>query len=84
VQVKAPSIDSPSTHQPPSNWPLFASGAKNRSECVATILNAIRVALEQTPPELSANISDRGIVLTGGGALIKDLDRRIREETGPL
>jgi rod shape-determining protein MreB len=52
------------------------------SECVATILNAIRVALEQTPPELSADISDRGIVLTGGGALIKDLDRRIREETG--
>jgi rod shape-determining protein MreB len=52
------------------------------SECVATILNAIRVALEQTPPELSADISDRGIVLTGGGALIKDLDRRICEETG--
>jgi rod shape-determining protein MreB len=54
------------------------------SECVATILNAIRVALEQTPPELSADISDHGIVLTGGGALIKDLDRRIREETGLL
>ncbi len=52
------------------------------SECVATILNAIRVALERTPPELSADISDRGIVLTGGGALLKNLDRRIREETG--
>ncbi len=52
------------------------------SECVATILNAIRVALERTPPELSADISDRGIVLTGGGAMIKNLDRRIREETG--
>ncbi|MBV8069219.1 MAG: rod shape-determining protein [Acidobacteriaceae bacterium] len=52
------------------------------SECVATILNAIRVALERTPPELSADISDKGIVLTGGGALIKNLDRRIREETG--
>jgi rod shape-determining protein MreB len=52
------------------------------SECVATIMNAIRVALERTPPELSADISDRGIVLTGGGALIKNLDRRIREETG--
>ncbi len=52
------------------------------SECVATIINAIRVALERTPPELSADISDRGIVLTGGGALIKNLDRRIREETG--
>lgn len=52
------------------------------SECVATIVNAIRVALERTPPELSADISDRGIVLTGGGAMIKNLDRRIREETG--
>src|ERR1700748_3461230 len=51
-------------------------------ECVATIVNAIRVALERTPPELSADISDRGIVLTGGGALIKNLDKRIRAETG--
>src|SRR3981189_1434298 len=52
------------------------------AECVATILNAIRVPLERTPPELSADISDRGIVLTGGGALLKNLDKRIREETG--
>jgi len=52
------------------------------SESVATIVNAIRVALERTPPELSADISDRGIVLTGGGALLKNLDKRIREETG--
>src|SRR5579859_1017729 len=52
------------------------------SESVATIMNAIRVALERTPPELSADISDRGIVLTGGGALLKNLDKRIREETG--
>jgi rod shape-determining protein MreB and related proteins len=51
-------------------------------ECVATIVNAIRVALERTPPELSADISDKGIVLTGGGAMLKNLDRRIREETG--
>ena len=51
-------------------------------ESVATIVNAIRVALERTPPELSADISDRGIVLTGGGALLKNLDKRIREETG--
>jgi len=49
---------------------------------VATIMNAIRVALERTPPELSADISDRGIVLTGGGAMLKGLDRRIRQETG--
>jgi rod shape-determining protein MreB len=52
------------------------------AEPVSTIMNAIRVALERTPPELSADISDRGIVLTGGGALLKNLDRRIREETG--
>ncbi len=52
------------------------------AESVATIMNAIRVALERTPPELSADISDHGIVLTGGGAMLKNLDRRIREETG--
>jgi len=52
------------------------------SECISTIMNAIRVALERTPPELSADISDRGIVLTGDGALLKNLDKRIREETG--
>ncbi len=52
------------------------------SDCVGTIMNAIRVALERTPPELSADISDRGIVLAGGGALLRNLDVRIREETG--
>lgn len=51
------------------------------TECVSTIMNAIRVALERTPPELSADISDCGIVLAGGGALLKNLDKRIREET---
>src|SRR5256712_6051829 len=53
-----------------------------RSACVTTIPNALRVAPERHPPELSADISDRGIVLTGGGALLKNLDKRIREETG--
>jgi rod shape-determining protein MreB and related proteins len=52
------------------------------SDSVSTIVNAIREALERTPPELSADISDRGIVLTGGGALLRNLDKRIREETG--
>ena len=52
------------------------------SDCVDTIVNAIRVALERTPPELSADISDCGIVLTGGGALLRNFDVRIREETG--
>jgi rod shape-determining protein MreB len=52
------------------------------SECVSAIVSAIRVALERIPPELSADIIDRGIVLAGGGALLKNLDKRIREETG--
>ncbi len=52
------------------------------SECVSTIVNAVRVALERTPPELSADIVDKGIVLTGGGAMLRNLDKRIREETG--
>jgi rod shape-determining protein MreB and related proteins len=51
-------------------------------ERVSAIVKAIRVALEQTPPELSADISDRGIVLTGGGAMLRNLDLRIRTETG--
>jgi len=50
-------------------------------DVVASIVNAVRVALEQTPPELSADIIDRGIVMTGGGALLKNIDKRIREET---
>jgi len=51
------------------------------SDCNTTIINALRVALERTPPELSADIVDRGIVLTGGGALLKSLDKRIMDET---
>ncbi|MCP2619717.1 rod shape-determining protein [Candidatus Aminicenantes bacterium AC-334-K16] len=50
-------------------------------DVVQSIIDAIRVALERTPPELSADIIDRGIILTGGGALLKNLDKRIREET---
>jgi rod shape-determining protein MreB len=48
---------------------------------LSTIIQAIRVALECTPPELSADISERGIVLTGGGSLLKNFDKRIRTET---
>ncbi len=51
-------------------------------ETIVILVNAVRVALERTPPELSADIVDRGIVLTGGGALLKNLDKRFREETG--
>lgn len=49
---------------------------------VSSIVNAVRIALERTPPELSADIIDRGIVLTGGGALLRNLDKRLTAETG--
>ena len=52
------------------------------TDTVSVIIEAVRVALEQTPPELSADIVDRGIVLTGGGSLLRNLDKRLREETG--
>ena len=52
------------------------------SDDVDRIMIAIREALETTPPELSGDICDRGIVLTGGGAYLRNLDLRIREETG--
>lgn len=48
---------------------------------VSTIINAIKTALEKTPPELAADIIDRGIILTGGGSLLRNLDKRLREET---
>ncbi len=51
------------------------------SEQVDAIVQTVRIALEQTPPELAADIVDRGIVLTGGGALLKGLDQLLREET---
>jgi rod shape-determining protein MreB len=46
------------------------------------IVGAVKIALEQTPPELGADIADKGMVLTGGGALLRDLDRLMMEETG--
>jgi rod shape-determining protein MreB len=51
-------------------------------EPLSGIVDAVRKALEQTPPELGADVAERGIVLTGGGALLRDLDRLIEEETG--
>ena len=51
-------------------------------DSIGIIINAIKVALERTPPELSADIMDRGIVLTGGGALLKRFDKRLTAETG--
>ena len=52
------------------------------SEPVRAIVQAVHDALERIPPELSADIYDRGIILTGGGALLKNLDKRLRDETG--
>ena len=51
-------------------------------EPLAGIVGAVKTALEQTPPELGADVAERGIVLTGGGALLRDLDRLLMEETG--
>ena len=52
------------------------------SETVNTIVEAVRIALERTPPELAADIVDKGIVLAGGGANLRNLDILLREETG--
>jgi len=51
-------------------------------EPISTIINAIKVALENTPPELAGDIIDCGMVLTGGGSLLRGMDVRLREETG--
>lgn len=51
-------------------------------EPLSEIIRAVRDALERTPPELAGDISERGMVLTGGGALLRDLDRLLTEETG--
>ncbi len=52
------------------------------SEQIDAIVETVKIALEQTPPELSADIVDRGIVLTGGGGQLQNLDKLLREETG--
>lgn len=52
------------------------------TEPLNQIVSAVKIALEQTPPELGADIAERGMVLTGGGALLSDLDRLLMEETG--
>ena len=51
------------------------------AEPIGAIVNAIKIALENTPPELAGDIIDRGIVLTGGGSLLRGMDVRLREET---
>jgi rod shape-determining protein MreB len=56
--------------------------AEALNETVQTIVEAVMTALEQTPPDLAADIVDRGVMLTGGGALLGDLDLALREQTG--
>jgi len=51
-------------------------------EPLSAVVSAVRVALEQAPPELSGDIAERGLVLTGGGALLKHIDRLLMEEIG--
>jgi len=51
-------------------------------EPLAGIVSAVKKALERTPPELGSDVAERGIVLTGGGALLRDIDKLISEETG--
>ena len=52
------------------------------SDALQQIVRSIREALENTPPELSADIGERGMVIAGGGAMMRDMDRRLMEETG--
>jgi rod shape-determining protein MreB and related proteins len=56
--------------------------AESLAEPVGAIVEAVKVALEATPPELAADIVDKGIVLTGGGALLTRLDQVLRDSTG--
>ena len=71
----------------PSAWPKVtrngggaAIPAKRR--LLAGIVEAVKTALEKTPPELGSDVAERGMVMTGGGALLQDLDRLLMEETG--
>ena len=52
------------------------------TEPLNQIVSSVKSALEQTPPELAADIAEKGMVITGGGALLRDIDRLLMEETG--
>ena len=52
------------------------------SECLGSIVVTVKTALEKTPPELGADVAEKGIVVTGGGALLRDIDRMLAAETG--
>jgi rod shape-determining protein MreB len=63
---------------------MLSSQEVNESllETIATIVDVVRVALENTPPELSSDLVDKGIVLAGGGSLLRGLDRLLSKDTG--
>lgn len=67
----------------PQTLKIHASEIRDAlSETINTVVEAVRIALEKTPPELAADIVDKGIILTGGGALLRNLDLLLREESG--
>ncbi|GAB4563808.1 MAG: rod shape-determining protein [Geothermobacteraceae bacterium] len=67
----------------PKTMPISASEVRDAmSEPINSIVEAVRIALERTPPELAADIVDKGIVLAGGGANLRNLDKLLHEETG--
>lgn len=67
----------------PETYSITSEDIRNAlKETVATIVEAVRHGLEKTPPELASDIVDRGIVMTGGGALLRGLDRLLMSETG--
>ncbi|MBN2608902.1 MAG: rod shape-determining protein, partial [Candidatus Fermentibacteraceae bacterium] len=67
----------------PETYVISSRDIRNAlKEVIATIVEAVRHGLEKTPPELASDIVDRGIVLTGGGALLRGLDRLLMSETG--
>ena len=65
-----------------STGSVLDAAAEALTEPVSQIIDAVKVALEATPPELAADIADKGIMLTGGGALLRGLDAEIRDHTG--
>ena len=69
-------------YPPPSQFEAWFLSAAHTDRHVRRTVEAAKAALERTPPELAADISDKGIVLTGGGALLDNLDVLLREETG--
>ena len=67
----------------PKDFTISSAGVREAlADPLATIVEAIRTTLEKTPPELSADIIDHGIMLTGGGALLKGLDMLVMQQTG--